>query len=105
MAIDSLGRSGAPQPDPRRTDAAEKGAPVTPSPLAAERPRAAPVAADTVELSAEAIALASQQVPSQTIEPIRLREITRKIADGQYEAPPTLEMLTNRLMKELRGEQ
>lgn len=102
MAIDSLGRSGAPQPDPRRTDAAEKGAAVTPNAVAAERPRSTQ-AADTVELSAEALALASQDVPSRTIEPIRLREITRKIADGQYEAPPTLEMLTNRLMKELLG--
>jgi anti-sigma28 factor (negative regulator of flagellin synthesis) len=105
MAIDSLGRSGAPQPDPRRADAADKGAAVTPNAVATERPRAAQAAADTVELSAEALALASQEVPARTIEPIRLREITRKIADGQYEAPPTLEMLTNRLMKELRGEQ
>lgn len=103
MTIESLGRSGAPQPDPRRTDAAAKGAAVAATGAGTERTRADVAAADTVELSAEAIALAAAEVPQGEMEPIRLRDITRKIADGQYEAPPTLEILTNRLMKELLG--
>ncbi|MBP6571498.1 MAG: hypothetical protein KA226_08780, partial [Gemmatimonadales bacterium] len=57
----------------------------------------------TVQLSPEAIALASAEIPKAEIEPIRLRDITKKIAEGQYEAPPTLAMLTDRIMKELLG--
>lgn len=103
MTIDSLGRSGAPQPDPRRTDAAAKGAAVAATGAGTERSRADAAAADTVELSAEAIALAAAEIPASEVEPIRLREITRKIADGQYEAPPTLAILTDRILKELLG--
>lgn len=103
MTIESLGRSGTPQPDPRRTDAAAKGAAVAATGAGTERPRADAAAADTVQLSPEAIALAAAEIPRAEVEPLRLRDITRKIADGQYEAPPTLEILTNRLLKELLG--
>ncbi|MBK9548867.1 MAG: hypothetical protein IPO52_07185 [Gemmatimonadetes bacterium] len=103
MTIESLGRSGTPQPDPRRADAATKGAAVAATGAGTERARADAAAADTVQLSPEAIALASAEIPKAEIEPIRLREITKKIAEGQYEAPPTLAMLTDRIMKELLG--
>jgi anti-sigma28 factor (negative regulator of flagellin synthesis) len=102
MTVDGLGRSGAPQPDARRTDAAAAGAAITAA-AAAERPRAESASADTVQLSAEALALAAEQVPSNEIEPIRLREITRKIGEGEYEAPPSLDILTDRILKALRG--
>jgi hypothetical protein len=103
MTIDSLGRSATPQPDPRRADAATKGAAVAATGAGTERARADAAAADSVQLSPEAIALATADIPKAEIEPIRLRDITRKIADGQYEAPPTLALLTDRIMKELLG--
>ena len=103
MTVDSLGRSGAPQPEARRPDAASAGAAVTPAAAPAERPRAESAPADTVQLSAEALALAAEKIPSNEIEPLRLRDITRRIGQGEYEAPPSLDILTDRILKALRG--
>ncbi len=103
MTVEGLGRPGAAQPEPRRTDATTRGPAVTAAPPSGETPRVEAPAIDSVQLSPEAVALATAEVPKQTMEPIRLREITAKIAGGEYESPPTLEILTDRLLAVLRG--
>ena len=64
----------------KRLSLAFVGLALTCAGLAAWNPMPA-AAADTVQLSPEAIALASAEIPKAEIEPIRLRDITKKIAE------------------------
>lgn len=102
MAIEPLSSSGVPDPSVRRTDSSLR--PDAPTPAragAADADSAVDAPADSVELSAEAIRLASgSDIPRGTLSPERLAAITRTLAGGGFDT----EVAHDAIARALRGE-
>lgn len=102
MAIDPLSSSGVPDPSIRRADPSVRpDAPVPARVVTTDSDAVADAPADSVELSAEAIRLASgSDIPMGTLSPERLAAITRTLAEGGFDT----EAAHDAIARALRGE-
>ena len=102
MTVDRLGNSGVQPQGPRRTEVTPRDVGGTPA-GAADRARPdGELAADTVELSADVVsATGGEAVPNGGIDPARLRDIARRIADGSYDTPAVRDKIAGRLLQDL----
>lgn len=102
MAIDPLQSPGRSDPGVRRPDQ-----PARPAPSGSGRPGSdtdPDAAADSVELSAEALRLAAGgDIPSGTVTPERLADITRRLGDGSLDSDAAHDAIARGLSKEVQS--
>lgn len=102
MAIDKLNSSGIPDPSVRRPD--QSARPEVPVRGSGGSETSLEPAADSVELSAEAIRLAGGgDIPSGTLSPERLAAITRTLAEGGFDTQAAHDAIARALRGELDG--
>lgn len=102
MAIDPMGPGGPSDASRRRgAERLDRSQQATPRSTPAGTPDAS-TSGDTVELSAEALRLAAgADIPSATITPERLAEITKRIAEGVYDGAEAREAVARGVIGEL----
>lgn len=102
MTVDRLGNSGVQPQGPRRTEVTPRDVSGTPGGAVDRAKGDAELAADTVELSANVSgATSGEAVPTGEIDPARLRDIARRIADGSYDTPAARDKIAGRLLEDL----
>ena len=103
MTIKGVGHGGSPQPEKIRTENPGQAPRVPHGGDSAVR-RSAEVG-DTVELSGAALEGArTDAVPSGEIDAARLREISRRIADGSYDAAEVRMAVAEKILREVDGQ-
>jgi hypothetical protein len=101
MAIDPMG-PGGPSDASIRRGAERLERPASPTARPTETPRPDAASGDTIELSAEALRLATGgDIPQGTLPPDRLAEITQRLAAGRYDSAAAREAIARRIANEL----
>ncbi len=96
MAIDPLGRSPSPRPDPLRPDQTRGDASAS-----AQAGADSVLAADTLALSPEALEASREPIPSGELSPERLATIRQRLASGAYDAPDVLNQVSAHVAREI----
>lgn len=103
MTIKGVGPGGTPQPDRLRSENAGQIQRAQHPGESAVR-RGAEVG-DTVELSSAALEGArTEAIPGGELEPARLREISRRIADGSYDSEAVMQRVADQILNEWNGQ-
>jgi hypothetical protein len=102
MTVDRLGNSGVQPQGPRRTEVTPRDVGGNPGGAVDRARPEGELSADTVELSADVSGVTSSEaVPSGEIDPARLRDIARRIADGSYDTPAARDKIAGRILEDL----
>ncbi len=97
MAIDPLGRSPSPRPDPLRPDPAREDASAP-----AQAGTDSVLAADTLALSPEALVASRQeQIPTGELTTGQLDTIRQRLASGYYESPEVTQRVSEHVAREI----
>lgn len=94
MAVNPLGSGGVNEPGQKRVGGVgPNGGNAAPASRAVD--------GDSVELSAEALKLASPDIPGGTLDADRLSAISKRIADGSYNGDAVVDAIARKVAGEL----